>query len=133
MLSPLRSSFLPAICMMTETVENPPETSAVAQPLLLNDLHRLSLEKLAARGAKLGMRVRVESSRHHMVLDQARFHLSQGGEVLATGFLSSCSSPRNLLRILSFDGLATCNSRNLFLGLALTPILIGPSRSSPMA
>ena len=69
-----------------ETVENPPETSAVAQPLLLNDLHRLSLE-LAARGAKLGMRVRVESSRHHMVLDQARFHLSQGGEVLATGFL----------------------------------------------
>jgi transcription termination factor Rho len=73
--------------MMTETVENPPETSAVAQPLLLNDLHRLSLEKLAARGAELGMRVRVESSRHHMVLDQARFHLSQGGEVLATGFL----------------------------------------------
>ena len=45
--------------MMTETVENPPETSAVAQPLLLNDLHRLGLEKLAARAAELGMRVRV--------------------------------------------------------------------------
>ena len=72
---------------MTETVENPPERSVVAQPLLLNDLHRLSLEKLAARGAELGMRMRVESSRHHMVLDQARFHLGQGGVVLATGFL----------------------------------------------
>src|SRR5262245_48970745 len=72
---------------MTETVENPPERSAVAQPLLLNELHRLSLEKLATRGAELGMRVRVEASRHHMVLDQARLHLSQGGAVLATGFL----------------------------------------------
>jgi len=70
---------------MTETVENQP--SAVAQPLSLNDLQRLSLENLASRGAELGMRARVETSRHHMVLDQARFHLSQGGTVFATGFL----------------------------------------------
>ena len=71
---------------MTETVENPPSTSASAR-LDLNDLQRLSLDKLASRGAELGMRIRAEASRHHMILDQARFHLSQGGEVLATGFL----------------------------------------------
>ena len=70
---------------MTETVENQP--SAVAQPLSLNDLQRLSLENLASRGVELGMRVRFETSRHHMVLDQTRFHLSQGGTVFATGFL----------------------------------------------
>jgi transcription termination factor Rho len=72
---------------MTETVENPPQTSAIAPPLSLNDLQGLSLEKLASRGSELGMRTRVEASRHHMVLDQARYHLSQGGVVHATGFL----------------------------------------------
>jgi transcription termination factor Rho len=71
---------------MTETVENPPSASAIAR-LDLSDLQRLSLDKLASRGAELGMRMRAEASRHHMILDQARFHLSQGGEVVATGFL----------------------------------------------
>ena len=42
----------------------------------LNDLQQLSLESLATRGAELGMRLRAETSRHHMVLDQARFHLA---------------------------------------------------------
>jgi transcription termination factor Rho len=81
-----RPSCFPAICM-TETVENPPPPSAIAQPLFLNDLQRLSLEKLTSRGAELGMRMRLEASRHHMVLDQARFHLGQGGAVFASGFL----------------------------------------------
>jgi transcription termination factor Rho len=72
---------------MTATVENPPPAKAAAQPLTLNDLHRLSLEELARRGAELGIRPRPEGSRHHMVLDQARFHLAQEGEVFATGFL----------------------------------------------
>jgi transcription termination factor Rho len=72
---------------MTDTVENPPSKSAVLPPLELSDLQRLSLEKLAARSTQLGMRLRSETSRHHMVLDQARLHLTQGGAVFATGFL----------------------------------------------
>ena len=72
---------------MTNTVENPPSPSTALPPLALNDLQQFSLEKLAARSNELGMRLRNETSRHHMVLDQARFHLAQGGAVFATGFL----------------------------------------------
>jgi transcription termination factor Rho len=72
---------------MSDTAENPPSTGADPAPLVLNELQQLSLEELAARSTSLGMRLRNESSRHHMVLDQARFHLAQEGVVLATGFL----------------------------------------------
>jgi transcription termination factor Rho len=72
---------------MTDTVENPPSPSTIQPPLALNGLQQFSLEKLAARSNELGMRLRNETSRHHMVLDQARFHLAQGGAVFATGFL----------------------------------------------
>ncbi len=72
---------------MTNTVETPPAPSTIQPALALNDLQQFSLEKLAARSNALGMRLRNETSRHHMVLDQARFHLAQGGAVFATGFL----------------------------------------------
>jgi transcription termination factor Rho len=72
---------------MTDTVENPPPPRTVQPPLALNDLQKFSLEKLAARSNELGMRLRNETSRHHMVLDQARFHLGQGGTLFATGIL----------------------------------------------
>ena len=72
---------------MTNTVENPPAPSTIKPALALNDLQQFSLEKLAARSNELGMRLRNETSRHHMVLDQARFHLAQGEAVFATGFL----------------------------------------------
>jgi len=72
---------------MTDTAEisSPPP---VGEGLLtLNDLQALSLDKLAARAAGLGIRLRPDSSRHHLVLDQAKFHLSQGGRLDATGLL----------------------------------------------
>ena len=87
---------------MTDTVENPPQASAVPQPLSLNDLQQLSLEKLASRGIELGMRLRAETSRHHMVLDQARFHLAQGGAVFATGFLE-LTADHGILRWPAFN------------------------------
>ena len=87
---------------MTDTVENPPQASAVPQPLSLNDLQQLSLEKLASRGIELGMRLRAETSRHHMVLDQARFHLGQGGAVFATGFLE-LTADHGILRWPAFN------------------------------
>ncbi len=72
---------------MTDTAEISPPAPAVLEPLCLNDLQALSLEKLAARAGSLGLRLRPDSSRHHLVLDQAKFHLTQGGTLLATGLL----------------------------------------------
>jgi len=59
----------------------------VPDPLVLNDLQSLSLEKLLARAQALGMRVRPDATRHHLVLDQAKAQLAQGGVLSARGFL----------------------------------------------
>jgi transcription termination factor Rho len=74
---------------MTDTVENsiPPQSLSAADTLVLNDLQAMGLDKLSARAASLGIRLRPDSSRHHLVLDQARFHLTNGGTLLATGLL----------------------------------------------
>lgn len=61
--------------------------SAPPEPLCLNDLQALSHDALVARAQDRGIRVRPDASRHHLTLDQARFQLSQGGTVLATGLL----------------------------------------------
>lgn len=71
---------------MTDTVENPASPPTL-EPLCLNTLQTLSLDKLMARAAELGIRLRPDSSRHHLVLDQAKYQLGQGGVVLATGLL----------------------------------------------
>ncbi|HRJ70951.1 MAG TPA: transcription termination factor Rho [Terrimicrobiaceae bacterium] len=71
---------------MTDTVDHPP-SSPVPDPLVLNDLQSLSLEKLLARAQALGMRVRPDATRHHLVLDQAKAQLAQGGVLSARGFL----------------------------------------------
>jgi transcription termination factor Rho len=71
---------------MTDTVEIS-ESSKTPEPLCLNDLQTLSLDKLMARAAAQGIRLRPDSTRHHMVLDQAKHQLGLGGEVLARGLL----------------------------------------------
>jgi transcription termination factor Rho len=71
---------------MTDTVENS-AAPAVPEPLCLNTLQTLGLPKLLERANSLDIRIRPDASRHHLVLDQARFQLSQGGQVHASGLL----------------------------------------------
>jgi len=75
---------------MSDTAEisapQPPAPAAL-EPLCLNDLQALSLDKLMARAGSLGIRLRPDSSRHQLVLDQAKFHLTRGGVLQATGLL----------------------------------------------
>lgn len=72
---------------MPDTVETEMQPPSSKDVLLLNDLQVLGLEKLAARAGELGIRLRPDASRHHMILDQARFHLTNGGVVEAAGLL----------------------------------------------
>ncbi len=74
---------------MPDTVEQPlPPAPADVPPVLsLNDLQALSFEKLLARTQELGLRLRPDATRHHLVLDQAKFQLNQGGSLHATGLL----------------------------------------------
>lgn len=71
---------------MTDTVDNPPPP-APPEDLSLNTLQELNIRELTARATDLGLRMRPESSRHHLILDQARAQLSHGGRLEATGFL----------------------------------------------
>jgi len=72
---------------MPDTVEASPQPPASLEPLSLNDLQTLSFEKLIARAIELNVRVRPDGSRHHLILDLARLHLTKGGVVTATGLL----------------------------------------------
>ena len=74
---------------MPDTVEQPlPPAPAEVPPVLsLNELQALSFEKLLARTQELGLRLRPDATRHHLVLDQAKFQLNQGGILQATGLL----------------------------------------------
>ena len=71
---------------MTDTVDNPPPP-APPETLSLNSLQLLSIRELIARADSLGLRLRPDASRHHLILDQAKAQLSQGGALEATGFL----------------------------------------------
>ncbi len=71
---------------MTDTVENPP-LPAPPEALSLNTLQALSIRDLTTRAHELGLRLRPEASRHHLILDQAKAQLTQGGRLEATGFL----------------------------------------------
>lgn len=86
---------------MTDTVENT-STPIVLEPLCLNTLQTLSLPKLIERAESLGIRLRPDSTRHHLVLDQAKHQLTQGGEVRATGLLEM-SGDNGVLRWPAFN------------------------------
>lgn len=54
--------------------------------LSLNELQALPLSALIERARSLNVRIRPDAQRHHIILDQARFHLSQGGVLTGRGF-----------------------------------------------
>jgi transcription termination factor Rho len=77
---------------MTDVVtpDSPPAAAPAARvpvEVSLNFLQSLSRGALADRAREFAIRLRPEGSIHHLVLDQARFHLNQGDTVTATGVL----------------------------------------------
>jgi len=79
-----------------------PEATPVPSPLVINDLQRLPLANLLARAGEVGVRVRADSTRHHLVLDQARRQLEQGGRLTGTGILER-TGDSGLIRWAAFD------------------------------
>lgn len=79
-----------------------PEATPVPSPLVINDLQRLPLANLLARAGEVGVRVRADSTRHHLVLDQARRQLEQGGRLTGTGILER-TGDSGLIRWSAFD------------------------------
>lgn len=74
---------------MPDTAETSDSQPAALDPLSLNDLQALSLPALIERAESAGVRLRPDSTRRHIILDQARAYLNQGGLVTATGLLEA--------------------------------------------
>ena len=81
---------------MSEAQSAPPE------PLSLNDLQKLPLEQLLSRAQEKGVRVRPDSTRHPLILDQARHQLSLRGSLTGTGLLER-NGDSGTLRWAAFD------------------------------
>ena len=79
-----------------------PEATTPPAPVFINDLQQLPLDELLARAESLGMRVRPESTRHHLVLDQARLQLSMGGRLTGKGVLER-TGDAGIIRWPAFD------------------------------
>ena len=79
-----------------------PEAPTPPPPLVLNDLQRLPLDRLIARAAEVELRVRPDSTRHHLVLDQARHQLQRGGVLTGKGLLEK-SGDAGVIRWTAFD------------------------------
>jgi transcription termination factor Rho len=79
-----------------------PEAPTPPPPLVLNDLQRLPLDQLIARAAGVDLRVRPDSTRHHLVLDQARQQLQKGGVLTGKGLLEK-SGDAGVIRWTAFD------------------------------
>jgi transcription termination factor Rho len=63
----------------------------------LNELQSLNRETLAKRALEYSIRLRPDGSIHHLVLDQARFHLQRGDTLTATGIFD-IDNNRGILR-----------------------------------
>lgn len=93
---------------MTEPIESsidagkgastPNEVLAVS----LNQLQLMGRNGLLERARDLGMRLRPEGSLHHLVLDQAKYHLGKKDILTAVGVLEM-DGQRGMLRWPSFD------------------------------
>jgi len=77
-------------------------SDAAPSPLVLNDLQRLPLAALLARAVEVGVRVRPDSTRHHLVLDQARRQLECGGMLSGRGILER-TGDSGVIRWAAFD------------------------------
>ncbi|MFZ4780488.1 MAG: transcription termination factor Rho, partial [Terrimicrobiaceae bacterium] len=82
--------------MSSESTPSPPS------PLFLNDLQKLPLHELVERAAEAGIRMRPDSTRHHLVLDLARLQMSRGGVLTGTGLLEA-NGDAGVLRWTAFD------------------------------
>ena len=90
---------------MSDTIKTPaPVAVEPPAPLSMNDLQALSLPDLVARAESVGIRLRPDSTRRHIILDQARVQLSRGGKLTGRGMLEangdhgSLRWPQNSLR-----------------------------------
>ncbi len=89
---------------MSEDLENEP-TPAEESPkasISLNELQTFGRTRLLERAKDLGIRTRVEGSIHHLVLDQARFHLANKDSLIAEGVLEM-EGQRGMLRWPAFN------------------------------
>jgi transcription termination factor Rho len=78
------------------------EAQSHPPPLTLNELQQLPLDRLIARAAEIGLRVRPDSTRHHLVLDQAREQLHRGGILHGKGLLEK-NGDAGVIRWTAFD------------------------------
>ena len=83
-------------------MSSPEARPAPPEPLSLNDLQKLPLEALLSRAQEIGVRVRPDATRHPLILDQARFQLSNGGRLTGTGLLER-NGDSGTLRWPAFD------------------------------
>lgn len=74
---------------MTDSVDTLPARPElpVGETLDLEELQSLPLTELGARALALSLRLRPDATRRHLILDQARHQLNQGGLLVATGLL----------------------------------------------
>ncbi len=74
---------------MPDTAETSEPQRTAPDPISLNDLQALALPTLIERADTVGVRLRPDSTRRHIILDQARAQLNLGGTVTATGLLET--------------------------------------------
>lgn len=104
---------------MSEMVDTP-----AGKALSLNALQGLSLAELMQRARDRGLRIRMESSRHHLIMDILRDHLLAGGEATATGFLEM-SAEQGTLRWLEYS-LRPCSEDAQIPAALLRPLDLRP-------
>jgi transcription termination factor Rho len=90
--------------MTHQTTPDPvPDSTGVSVPAIsLNELQTFGRVRLLERARELGIRLRPEGSLHHLVLDQAKFHLGNKEALIAEGVLEM-DGQRGILRWPAFD------------------------------
>ena len=81
----------------------PLPTTAPAEPLRLGrlyvaELHAMTHAELIERAEELRLRINPDASRHHLILDLMKYHLSRGGELQAEGVLEVTADHQTFLR-----------------------------------
>lgn len=86
---------------MTDTVEPASKVSS-GDTLSLNELQALGLHDLVARLESHNLRVRQDATRHHLVLDLARYYLGSGATIVAEGLFETAND-QGVLRWPAFN------------------------------
>ena len=82
------------------STETPP--AIVPESIVMNELQKLPLTALIERSVSAGLRIRTDLTRRHLVVDQVRHSLQNGGVVTATGLLERAQEGSNL-RFAAYD------------------------------